>query len=128
VIKVLIIDPEDQTAQSVAEALSGQDMLPIVVGNLEAALQQLDRNPPHAVVLAAHTKGEQSEGLCRAICERTLAPLLVVSKQDCDLAVERMLSAGADAHVLEPFSGEVLAAQLWALLRRVGLVSIPHQV
>jgi DNA-binding response OmpR family regulator len=128
VIKVLIIDPENQTAKSVAEALSGQEMLPIVVGNLEEALQQLDKNPPHAVVLAAYTNREQSEGLCRAVCERTLAPLLVVGKLDHDLTVERMLSAGADAHVLEPFSGEVLVAQLWALLRRVGLVNSPYRV
>jgi DNA-binding response OmpR family regulator len=103
-------------------------MLPIVVGNLEEALQQLDKNPPHAVVLAAYTNREQSEGLCRAVCERTLAPLLVVGKLDHDLTVERMLSAGADAHVLEPFSGEVLVAQLWALLRRVGLVNSPYRV
>jgi DNA-binding response OmpR family regulator len=128
VIRVLVIDPENQTTQRVAEALLGQEMQPIVVGNLEEALQQLDKSRPHAVVLAAYTKGEQSEGLCRAVCERTLAPLLVVGKQDCDATVERMLSAGADAHVLEPFSGEVLVAQLWALLRRVGLVSSPYQV
>jgi DNA-binding response OmpR family regulator len=128
VIRVLVIDPENQTAKSVAEALSGQEMLPIVVGNLEEALQEFEKNSPHAVILAAYTKGEQSEALCRAVCERTLAPLLVVGRQDSDLTVERMLSAGADAHVVEPFCGEVLVAQLWALLRRVGLVSSPYAV
>lgn len=127
-IRVLVIDPEKQTAKSITEALSGPEMLPIVVGNLEEALQEFEKNPPHAVILAAYTKGEQSEGLCRAVCQRTLAPLLVVGKHDCDLTVERMLSAGADAHVVEPFSGEVLVAQLWALLRRVGLVSSPYLV
>ena len=53
---------------------------------------------------------------------RPLVPLLVVGKHDNDLLVERVLAAGADAHVLEPFHEEVLVAQLWALLRRVGLV------
>jgi DNA-binding response OmpR family regulator len=128
VIRVLVIDPEKQTAQSITEALSGQEMMPVVVGNLEEAIREFESNPPHAVVLAAYTRGEQSEGLCRAVCERTLAPLLVVGKQDSELTVERMLSAGADAHVVEPFSGEVLVAQLWALLRRVGLVSNPYLV
>ena len=122
-IKVLVIDPENHTAESVAEALSGQEMLPTVVDSLEQALQQLDHNPPHAIVLAAPAECDQTERYCRAVCQRTLAPLLVVGKHDCDFTVERMLSVGADAHVLEPYSGEVLVAQLWALLRRVGLVA-----
>jgi DNA-binding response OmpR family regulator len=127
VIRVLIIDQENQTGKRVAKALQGQDMLPTVVGSLEEALQELDHNPPHAVVLAANGSGEQTEGYCRAVCERTLAPLLVVGKQDCALSVEGMLSAGADAHVMEPFRGEVFVAQLWALLRRVGLVNSPYR-
>jgi DNA-binding response OmpR family regulator len=127
VIRVLVIDPENETGKRVATALEGQDMLSTVVATLEEALQQLENNPPHAIVLAANSKAEQTEGYCRAVCERTLAPLLVVGKQDCDLTVERMLSAGADAHVLEPFSTEVFVAQLWALLRRVGLVSSPQR-
>jgi DNA-binding response OmpR family regulator len=128
VIRVLIIDPENEAGQRVSKALDGQEMLPTVVSSLEDALQQLDNDPPHAVVLAAHRNGTQTEEWCRAVCELTLAPILVVGNKDCDYTVERMLSAGADAHVLEPFNKEVFVAQLWALLRRVGLLNSPHRV
>ncbi|HUV73767.1 MAG TPA: hypothetical protein VMW79_05635 [Anaerolineae bacterium] len=52
-----------------------------------------------------------------------MAPVLVVGREDGKAAVERLLSAGADAHILKPLTAEVLVAQLWALLRRVGLVN-----
>ena len=123
VIRVLVIDPENQAALSVAEALEGQKMKPTIVRDVDEGLRQLDQNPPHVVVLAASSGDQKTEDLCRAVCERTLAPLLVVGRQAHDGAVERVLAAGADAHVLEPCSKEVLSAQLWALLRRVGIVS-----
>jgi DNA-binding response OmpR family regulator len=123
VIRVLIIDPENQAAVSVAEALEGQKMRPTIVSEVDEGLRQLEQIPPHVVVLAAHPGDQNTEDLCRAVCERTLAPLLVVGRQAHDDAVERILAAGADAHVLEPCSKGVLIAQLWALLRRVGLVS-----
>ena len=123
-IRVLIIDPENQAAASVAEALEGQKMRPTIVSELDEGLRQLEQIPPHVVVLAAYSGDQKTEDLCRAVCERTFAPLLVVGRQAQDDAVERILAAGADAHVLEPCNKEVLIAQLWALLRRVGLVSV----
>lgn len=123
VIRVLVIDPQNQAALSVAEALKGQKMKPTIVRDVDEGLRQLEQTPPHVVVLAAYPGDQKTEHLCRAVCERTLAPLLVVGRQAHDRAVERVLAAGADAHVLEPCSKEVLIAQLWALLRRVGLVS-----
>jgi DNA-binding response OmpR family regulator len=121
-IEVLVVDPGSRAANSLLEALEGQEMVPTVVDSLQGALQQLDRRPPHAVVLACSAQGEETERLCRAICERTLAPVLVLGGREEDLDVVRALAAGADAHLLEPFRQEVLIAQLWALLRRVGLV------
>jgi DNA-binding response OmpR family regulator len=124
-IRILVIDPQEQTGNSVARALEGQNMKPTIVRDRDEALKQLDSNPPNAVILAAVAWADWSEDLCRTVCERTLVPLLVVGRQENDLVVERVLGAGADAHVLEPFHEEVLVAQLWALLRRVGLVSSP---
>jgi DNA-binding response OmpR family regulator len=127
-IRVLVIDPQEQTGSSVARVLEGQKMMPTVVSDRTGALEQLDDNPPDAVVLAAVPWAEWSEELCRDVCQRTLVPLLVVGKQENDLVVERVLAAGADAHVLEPFHEEVFVAQLWALLRRVGLVANGYTV
>jgi DNA-binding response OmpR family regulator len=123
VIRVLVVDPENRMGADVAHALEGQVMLPTVVSSAEETLNQLQSKPPHAVVLAASPSDDGDEELCRAICERTLAPVLVVGRADRQTGLERLLSAGADAHVLEPLTAQVLVAQLWALLRRVGLTN-----
>jgi DNA-binding response OmpR family regulator len=124
-IRVLVIHPDSETGARVARALADEKMMPTVVRNPAEALRQLDSNPPDAVILAAVPCHGWSEDLCRAVCHRTLVPLLVVAPQEHDHLVQQLLSAGADAHVLEPFTAEVLVAQLWALLRRVGIVSNP---
>ncbi len=121
-IRVLVVAQQNETAQSIAEALGGEEMLSAAVADRAQALEQLDHNPPDAVVLAMGPQGQLSEEFCREVCKRTLAPVLVVGRPEQALDVERVLAAGADAHVLVPFADQVLAAQLWALLRRVGLV------
>ncbi len=122
-IRVLVIHPDSETAASVASALAGEKMMPTVVCGREEALSQLASNPPDAVILAAIPCNGWREDLCRAVCHRTLVPLLVVAEQEDEHLVQQLLAAGADAHVLAPFTAEVLVAQLWALLRRVGLIS-----
>jgi DNA-binding response OmpR family regulator len=122
VIRVLVIDTESENAHSVAKALEGEKMVPTIVHNRDEALWHLCTAPPDAVVLAAGPTADLNEEICRAVCERSFAPVLVVGKREQDLVVERVLAAGADAHVLEPCASEVFVAQLWALLRRVGLV------
>jgi len=125
VIRVLVIHPDSKTAASVARALADEKMMPTVVCDRAEALRQLESNPPDAVILAAVPCNGWSEDLCRAVCHRTLVPLLVVAAQEDNYLLQQLLAAGADAHVLEPFAAEVLVAQLWALLRRVGLVGSP---
>ncbi|MGB3904862.1 MAG: response regulator [Anaerolineae bacterium] len=121
-IRILVIDPDKQMADSVTRALEAEKMAASVVWNREDALHQLLSDPPHAVVLAVDPSGNWGEELCREVCERTFAPLLAVGKREQDAAVERALAAGADAHILQPFTSGVFTAQLWALLRRVGLI------
>lgn len=121
-IRVLVIDLDNEIAESIAEALEAEKMAASVVWNREDALRQLLSDPPHAVVLALGPSGNWGEELCREVCERTFAPLLAVGKREHDSAVERVLAAGADAHILQPFTSGIFTAQLWALLRRVGLL------
>jgi DNA-binding response OmpR family regulator len=52
--------------------------------------------------------------------------LLVVGKRGEESALARSLNAGADAHLLKPFSRQIFLAQLYALLRRVGLSRPGH--
>ncbi len=120
-IRILVIDPDKHIADTVTKALEADKMAVSVVSDRGEALLRLASEPPDAVILVVGSSCNWYEELCRDICERTLAPLLAVGNVEHDLAVERILAAGADAHVLQPCSTGILVAQLWALLRRVGL-------
>lgn len=120
-IRILVIDPDKHITDSVTRALEADRMVVSVVFDRGETLLRLASEPPDAVILSVGSSCNWYEELCRDICERTLAPLLAVGDAEHGLAVERILAAGADAHVLQPCSTGILVAQLWALLRRVGL-------
>ncbi len=123
---ILIIDSDKSIAERMAEILQGREMESCIATKGEEALRQLDEEPPDAVVLGLGPPGGWEEGLCREIRERTIAPLLVVGKRGQEFALARSLNAGGDAHLLKPFTTRVFLAQLYALLRRVGLARPGH--
>lgn len=127
-IKVLIVELENRSGDSIARAVNRQGMQPTVLYDGDQALEHLDCNSPDAVILSVGSQGNRGQQLCRAVCGRTLAPVLVAGRGNQEAVVELVLDAGADAHVLEPFAEEVLVAQLWALLRRVGFVVHAREV
>jgi len=109
-----------------AEILQAEEMVTSTATKGEKALRHLDEEPPDAVVLGLGRPGSWEEGLCREIRERTIAPLLVVGRRGQEFALARSLNAGGDAHVLKPFTTRMFLAQLYALLRRVGLARPGH--
>ncbi len=125
-IRVLVIDADQQTAEGMAKTLQGEEMLPSIASRRAEVLRCLDEEPPEAVVLSLGLSGGWEEEACKEIRERTIAPLLVVGKRGEEFALARSLNAGGDAHLLKPFTTRMLLAQLYALLRRVGLSRPGH--
>lgn len=125
-IRVLVIDVDQQAAEGMAKTLQGEEMVPSIASRRAEVLRCLDEEPPEAVVLSLGLPGGWEEEACKEIRERTIAPLLVVGKRGEDLALARSLNAGGDAHLLKPFTTRMFLAQLYALLRRVGLSRPGH--
>ena len=123
---ILVIDSDRQIADRIAEILQGEEMVTPIATKGEKALRDLNEEPPDAVVLGLGSPGSWEEDLCREIRERTIAPLLVVGKRGQEFALARSLNAGGDAHLLKPFTRRMFLAQLYALLRRVGLSRPGH--
>lgn len=126
-IKILVVDADQQRAQTVTEILHGEEG--IVAGGAsdrEKALWYLDVETPDAVVVDLGPPDSWENEICGEIRERTIAPLLVLGKRGEELALARSLNAGGDAHLLTPFTKEIFMSQLYALLRRVGLTRAGH--
>ncbi|MGB5933176.1 MAG: response regulator transcription factor [Anaerolineae bacterium] len=123
---ILVIDSDKRIADRIAEILQAEEMVTPIATEGEKALRHLNEEPPDAVVLSLGPPGSWEEGLCREIRERTIAPLLVLGKRGQEFALARSLDAGGDAHLFKPFTTRIFLAQLYALLRRVGLARPGH--
>jgi len=123
---ILAIDSDKRIADKMAKILQAEGMLTSVATEGEEALRCLDEEPPDAVVLSLGPPGGWEHDLCREIRERTIAPLLVVGKRGQEFALARSPNAGGDAYLLKPFTTRMFLAQLYALLRRVGLSRPGH--
>lgn len=89
-------------------------------------LSRLDRQDSDIVILDLDTDGTTRSGLCREIRDRTTAPLLLLTENGQEAALARGLEAGADAYLVKPFTIRVFLAQVYALLRRIGLFQTGH--
>ncbi|HJX39473.1 MAG TPA: response regulator transcription factor, partial [Anaerolineae bacterium] len=104
-----------------AAILLGEQMTTSMAISETEALHELDRRPPDAMIVSIAAPGDWQVQLCAQIRERMMVPLLVLGSREQGATLARCLDLGADAHILSPCTGEVLLAQLYALLRRAGL-------
>lgn len=125
-ITILVVASDKRMADRMAKILQAEEMVASIATEGEEALRHLDEEYPDAVVLSLGPPGSWEHDLCREIRERTIAPLLVVGRRGEESALARSLNAGGDAHLLKPFTTRMFLAQLYALLRRVGLSRPGH--
>jgi two-component system response regulator RegX3 len=121
VINILLVSSDQELSDQIATVLLAEQMTTSTAPDGVEALGKVDKQAPDAILVNIDQAGDWQVQLCAQIRERTMAPLLVVGSKKHEPALARSLNMGADAHVLSPFSKEVLLSQQYALLRRAGL-------
>jgi two-component system response regulator RegX3 len=119
-IKVLVIDRDEQKAGRLAEVLQGEGIATSIARERKEALRYVDEESPDAILLGLAEGDAREQELCREIRERTAAPLLLLGQSGQESALARGLDAGGDALLLEPCSKEIVLAQMYASLRCMG--------
>lgn len=120
-IDILVVTSDQKTGEDLTAILLGEEMATSIATSAAEALKQLDRRPPDAVLVSIAPAEDWPARLCQQIRYRLMAPLLVLASEEQGAVLARCLDLGADAHLLSPYTDEVLLAQLYALLRRAGL-------
>ena len=120
-INILLVSSDQEVSDQIARVLLTEQMTTSSAADGAEALRRLDKQAPDVILVNIDQAGAWQVQLCAQIRERTMAPLLVVASKEHEPALARSLDMGADAHVLSPFTKEVLLSQLYAVLRRVGL-------
>jgi two-component system response regulator MprA len=117
--KVLVVDDDEGVTSVVERALRREGYDVAIANDADAALATVLEFHPDAVVLDIVMPGTDGMTLCRRLrTERPEVGILMVTAKDAATDQISGLDAGADDYLVKPFSLQVLAARLRAVLRR----------
>ena len=121
-VRVLVVDDDEAVRRSLAHALRRDGYEVSVAADGMAAIDELSRVRPEAIVLDVLVPEPNGLEICRRLRRRgDQTPILMLTARD--LVEDRVagLDAGADDYLVKPFALDELRARLRALLRRTGV-------
>ena len=116
--RVLIVDSEAGSAQSLARMLTRRGFEPTVALDWAAALADFDRVGTDIVLLDLLLPGAEGLALCRELRSRGSVPIIMLTARDSEIDKVVGLEVGADDYVTKPYSIRELIARIDAVLRR----------
>lgn len=120
-LHVLIIEDDPSVCELLFSCLTKAEYRVSVAQSGEAALAQIEEDPPVVVVLDLNLPGMNGLDVCRTMRrDPWLAkiPVLMLTGKTEEDDVVAGLEVGADDYMLKPFSPKLLTARVKALLRR----------
>jgi two-component system response regulator MprA len=124
-VRILVVDDEAAVRDSLSRTLRFEGYEVAVADDGVAALDEVGRQEPDAVLLDVMMPRLDGLETCRRLrAEGRLLPVLMLTARDSVGDRVAGLDAGADDYLIKPFALQELLARLRALLRR-SLVSAP---
>ncbi|MGB6164730.1 MAG: response regulator transcription factor [Pseudonocardiaceae bacterium] len=121
-IKVLIVEDEEDFADPLAFLLRKEGFTPAVATTGSEALEEFDRNGADIVLLDLMLPGMSGTDVCKQLRARSSVPVIMVTARDSEIDKVVGLELGADDYVTKPYSARELIARIRAVLRRGGEV------
>lgn len=118
---VLIVEDDASVCELLFSCLTKAGYRVSVALSGEAALAQIEEDPPVAVVLDLNLPGMNGLDVCRALRRdpwMSKIPVLMLTGKSEEDDVVAGLEVGADDYMTKPFSPKLLTARVKALLRR----------
>jgi two-component system KDP operon response regulator KdpE len=116
--RILVVDDDAQLRRGIGQALRAVARAVDEAGTGGEAIASVEREAPDLVVLDLGLPDLDGLDVCRALRERTVAPIVVLSARHDEREKVRLLEAGADDYVTKPFGLSELLARVQAQLRR----------
>jgi two-component system response regulator MprA len=116
---VLVVDDDAPVRRMLQRTLAAEGYDVRAAADGGAALAEVERSVPDAVVLDVAMPGMDGLAVARRLRGKGLAtPILLLTARDAVEDRVAGLDAGADDYLVKPFAAEELSARLRALLRR----------
>jgi two-component system, OmpR family, response regulator RegX3 len=118
VTRVLVVEDEESFSDALSYLLrrEGYDVAVATTGPEAIAL--FERSGADLVLLDLMLPGLSGTEVCRAIRQRSVVPIIIVTARDAEVDKVVGLELGADDYVTKPFSSRELVARIRAVLRR----------
>jgi two-component system response regulator RegX3 len=117
-IRVLIVEDEEDFADPLAFLLRKEGFSPAVATTGSEALDEFDRNGADIVLLDLMLPGMSGTDVCKQLRVRSAVPVIMVTARDSEIDKVVGLELGADDYVTKPYSARELIARIRAVLRR----------
>jgi DNA-binding response OmpR family regulator len=117
---ILLVDDEPNIIELARMYLEREGFRIDAVGDGQAALERIDREPPALMVLDLMLPGLDGYEVCRRVraTSRASVPILMLTARDEDIDKIIGLELGADDYMTKPFNPRELVARVKAILRR----------
>jgi len=116
---VLVVDDDLPIRRMLERTLTAEGYDVRTASGGGAALAEVERSVPDALVLDVSMPGLDGLAVCRRLRTKGLAvPVLMLTARDAVTDRVQGLDAGADDYLVKPFAPEELSARVRALLRR----------
>ena len=113
--RILIIDSNRINADFIAEGLKNVHFQVILAANNYEALGIMARELPDLILL---NSGIEGQAICRQVRELCDIPIIIISESNNKSEELQSLNAGADDYMTIPFSMDILAGRVKAIIRR----------
>jgi DNA-binding response OmpR family regulator len=115
---VLVVEDDPHVREALIRSLSDSGHTVRTAGTALDALREITQMPPDAVVLDLGLPDLDGADALRMVRGVSDVPVIVATARDDEAEIVKLLNSGADDYLAKPFSSEVLAARLSAVLRR----------
>jgi two-component system response regulator RegX3 len=118
VTRVLVVEDEESFSDALSYLLRREGYDVAVAANGPEAIALFERSGADLVLLDLMLPGVSGTEVCRAIRQRSVVPIIIVTARDAEVDKVVGLELGADDYVTKPFSSRELVARIRAVLRR----------
>lgn len=118
-VKVLIVDDNEQITSILAEYAKKEGYIPIVATDGEEALQKFKNEKPDILLLDVMMPKIDGFSVCRQIRKSSNVPIIMITARGEDFEKIMGLEIGADDYIVKPFSPGEVMARIKAIMRRI---------
>ncbi|NLT97534.1 MAG: response regulator transcription factor [Christensenellaceae bacterium] len=122
---ILVVDDEFKIVDVLKSYLEKAGYVVVCAGSGSEAIKMFDKHSPALVVLDLMLPDMAGEDVCRAIRQKSRAPIIMLTAKIEEESILKGLEIGADDYVTKPFSPRQIVARVNAVLRRASAEVLP---